>query len=169
MNDSVRPILDSDHPPITLRTEQPEDEAFLLELYTSTRQEELDLTGWDATTRTAFVKMQFKAMRQGYAGMFPHAQFSILLLQKRAIGRMVVHRSETGIRLVDLALMPAERCQGLGTRLVQTLQDEARQSRKPVCLHVLKINRAARLYERLGFQRTGGDGLYEELTWKPTA
>ena len=169
MNDPVKVILDSGQPAIVLRPEQAADEAFLLELYASTRREELDLTNWDAATRAAFVKMQFNAMRRGYAGMFPHGQFSIVLLHDHAIGRMVIHRAEHAIRLVDMALMPEARCRGIGTRLMQILQAEARQARKPVSLHVLKGNRAARLYERLGFRRTGGDALYDEMTWLPSA
>src|SRR5579862_6150460 len=106
MDDPVKTALDSSRQPVTLRPEQPADEAFLLELYASTRQEELELTQWDAATCAAFVKMQFKAMRQGYAGMFPLGQFSIVLLQEQAIGRIVIHRGEHEIRLVDMALMP---------------------------------------------------------------
>ena len=112
----------------------------LLELYATTRQEELDLTPWDAATRAAFVTMQFKAMRQGYAGMFPRGQFSIVLFHDRAAGRMVVNREEHEIRLVDMVLKPEMRCHGIGTYLVQTLQAEARKAEKPLCLHVLKGN-----------------------------
>jgi ribosomal protein S18 acetylase RimI-like enzyme len=163
----TKPDLISDQPPLSLRPERPTDEALLLELYTATRQEELALTNWDATTRAAFVSMQFKAMRQGYAHMFPHGQFSIVILGDLAVGRMVVNRSENEIRLVDMALAPEMRCQGIGTRLVHTMQTEARQAGKPLSLQVLKGNRATRFYERLGFQYAGDAGLYYEMTWSP--
>jgi ribosomal protein S18 acetylase RimI-like enzyme len=169
MDGPLKATLDSRQPPVILRPEQPTDEAFLLELYASTRREELELTQWDAATCAAFVKMQFKAMRQGYASMFPLGQFSIVLLQEQAIGRMVIHRGEQEIRLVDMALMPEARCRGISTLLVQTLQAEARQSGRPIRLQVLKGNRAARLYERLGFRRTGDNGIYDEMTWLATA
>jgi GNAT superfamily N-acetyltransferase len=160
--------LNPEHPPIALRPEQQADETFLLELYTTTRQEELVLTNWDAATRAAFVKMQFKAMRQGYAGMFPDGQFSIVLLGDLAIGRIVVHRGKPEIRLVDMVLTPEMRNRGIGTNLVKALQAEARQAGKLLCLHVLKGNRAARFYERLGFHYAGDTGLYLEMTWLPT-
>ncbi len=165
MDGPVKPALESSRPPVTLRPEQPEDEAFLLELYASTRQQELDLTQWDAATRSGFIKMQFKAMRQGYAAMFSRGEFSIVLRQDQAIGRIVIHRGEHEIRLVDMALMPEARCRGIGAFLVQTLQEEARQTRKPILLQVLKGNRAARLYEQLGFRCTGSNGPYDEMTW----
>ena len=161
------PDLNPGHPPIALRPEQPADETFLLQLYTSTRQEELDLTNWDAPTRAAFVKMQFQAMRQSYASMFPDGTFSIVLRGDLAIGRIVVHRDKHEIRLVDMALTPEMRNRGIGTKLVKALQVEARQAGKPVRLHVLKGNRAARFYERLGFKFAGDTGVYLEMTWPP--
>jgi ribosomal protein S18 acetylase RimI-like enzyme len=161
------PVSNSDRKPIALRPEQPLDEAFLLHLYATTRQEELDLTDWDTATRSAFVKMQFKAMRQGYSAMFPDGQFSIVLLGDLAIGRIVVNRAKHEIRLVDMVLAPNVRCRGIGNRLVHTLQTEARLTGKPLRLHVLKGNRATRFYERLGFHYVGDAGLYHEMTWSP--
>jgi ribosomal protein S18 acetylase RimI-like enzyme len=158
-----------DNPPIALRPECPGDESLLLALYATTRQEELDLTGWDAATRSAFIQMQFKAMRRGYAGMFPNGQFSIVLLGDLAIGRLVIHRGEREIHLVDMVLMPERRGQGIGGRLMRTLQAEAGQAGKPLSLHVLKGNRATRFYERLGFRCSGEVGLYHEMTWSVSA
>jgi ribosomal protein S18 acetylase RimI-like enzyme len=167
MNATATALLDSAQPPVWLRPEQPADEAFLLELYGRTRQEELSLTNWDAATRAAFVKMQFNAMRRGYAGMFPNGQFSVVLLADRAVGRLVVHRGEQEICLADMALLPEICGRGIGTRLVQAVQAEARQAQKTVRLHVLKGNRAARLYERLGFRLTADCGIHDEMTWTP--
>jgi ribosomal protein S18 acetylase RimI-like enzyme len=168
MEQPANPDLNSDQPPLTLRPEQSADEPLLLDLYATTRQEELALTNWDAATRAAFVSLQFKAMRQGYANMFPHGQFSIVMLGDLGVGRMVVNRAGHEIRLVDMVLAPNVRCHGIGSRLVHTLQTEARQAGKPLSLHVLKGNRAARFYERLGFSYSGDAGLYHEMTWSPS-
>lgn len=165
VDEPTKPDLNSDQPPLTVRPEQSADEALLLDLYASTRQEELDLTNWDPATRAAFVSFQFKAMRQGYANMFPHGQFSIVMLGDLGIGRMVVNRAELEIRLVDMVLKPDARCRGIGSRLVHALQAEAREAGKPLRLHVLKGNRATRFYERLGFHHAADAGLYHEMTW----
>jgi GNAT superfamily N-acetyltransferase len=169
MEQPRNPDLNSDQPPLTLRPEQSADETLLLELYATTRQAELDMTNWDAATRAAFVSLQFRAMRQGYASMFPHGQFSIVMLGNLGVGRMVVNRAEHEIWLVDMVLAPNVRCRGIGSRLVQTLQIEARQAGKPLSLHVLKGNRATRFYERLGFNYSADAGLYLEMTWSPSA
>jgi ribosomal protein S18 acetylase RimI-like enzyme len=157
------------HDSVSLRPERPEDEAFLLEAYASTRQEELDLTGWNAATREAFVKMQFTAMRQGYAGMFPLGEFSVILLNQRPVGRIVISRADVEFRVVDMVVLPAFRGQGVGTFLLRELLAEAAQAGKPVRLHVLKMSRATGLYERLGFLRVGEEGFYDHMEWRPIA
>ena len=151
---------------IFLQPQRPGDEPFLLEVYASTREDELDRTGWDAATRSAFVKMQFNAMQQGYATMFPRGQFSIILLHNRPIGRLVVDRADHEIRVVDIALLPSYRGQGIGTFLLQQLLLEASHAEKPVRLHVLKTSRAARHYLRLGFLKVGAEGPYDQMQWR---
>jgi len=44
---------------------------------------------------------------------------------------------------------------------------EATAAGKPIGLHVLASSPAARLYERLGFVRSGGDAAYLEMKWVP--
>ena len=166
MNDA---ILDSARAPgtIRLRPERPEDEPFLFAVYASTREEELNLTGWDAATRAAFLDLQFKAMRQGYRSMFPQGEFTIILLAGQPVGRQVVNCTGTEIRLVDVALLPAYRGRGIGTILLRQLLGAAARLNKPLRLRVLKTSRPARLYERVGFCRVGEEGLYDRMEWKP--
>jgi ribosomal protein S18 acetylase RimI-like enzyme len=150
-----------------LRPEGPGDEAFLLEVYAGTRQEELEATGWPAAMREAFVRMQFNAQRQGYRATFPRAQFAVILSRGQAVGRLVVDRSENEFLLVDVALLPAHRGRGIGTALMQDLLREAAAAKKPVRLSVFKGQRAIRLYQRLGFEITGEDGLRDRMEWRP--
>lgn len=160
----------SPHPsPVTLRPEQPGDEPFLFQVYASTRTEELDATGWDAATRQTFLELQFKAMRQSYRSAFPQAESLVILQGGQPVGRMVVHRTKTEIRLVDLALLPVQRERGIGTALLKDLCAESIRTRIPVRLQVFLDNRARRLYERLGFVRLGVEGCYEQMEWRPPA
>ena len=50
---------------------------------------------------------------------------------------------------------------------MQDLIAEAREAGKPLRLHVETFNPAQRLYERLGFTRTGEAGLYYEMEYIP--
>ncbi len=144
MNRSDPPNVDSRSAPVTLRPEQPGDEPFLFEVYASTREAELALTNWEEPARRAFLDMQFTAMRRGYAGMYPAGEFLIIDLGGRAIGRMVLNRTVEEIRVVDLALLPADRNAGIGTFLMRQVCAEAAQAGKPVRLSVLKNSRAVR-------------------------
>jgi ribosomal protein S18 acetylase RimI-like enzyme len=167
MNAPVGSNLNAGLPPVSLRPEQPEDEGFLFEVYASTRLEELALTNWNEATRRAFLSQQFNAMREGYRTMFPAGEFSIILLENRRAGRMVIHHDATEIRVVDIALLPADQNRGIGTWLMRQVCTVAANAGKPVRLCVLKNNRALRWYARLGFSPAGERGIYDELEWCP--
>ena len=149
-----------------LRPEASADAPFLLEVYASTRQEELAATGWPAEMRKPFLRMQFNAQRQGYRTAFPHAQFAIILSAGQTVGRIVIDRAEDGFLLVDIALLPEHRGRGIGTALLQNLLREAAVAGKPVRLSVLKGQRAVQFYQHLGFVKTGEDGLRDQMEWR---
>lgn len=155
-------------PEIALRPEIPADEAFLLALYGTTRAEELAMTGWDARTREAFIRHQFTAMRQGYASMYPTGEFLVITQASQPIGRLVLHRNDAVWHVVDMALMPDHQNRQIGTHLMQSLQAAAAAAQKRVQLHVLKMNRAHRFYQRLGFAKINDNGIYNLLEWLPS-
>jgi len=153
--------------PVSLRPEQPDDEAFLFAVYASTREDELAITGWDEATRLAFLNMQFRAMQVGYRGSFPQAQFSIVLCDGRPVGRLVVDRTGNEIHVVDVALLPASRNRGIGTVLMRDLCVEAENCGKPIRLRVLKHSPALRFYQRLGFKPIEDFDFDEQMEWRP--
>jgi ribosomal protein S18 acetylase RimI-like enzyme len=148
---------------VTLRPATAADQAFLLQVYASTRSEELEGLGWDDNQKKTFISMQFNAQRRCY----PEADNRIILLNERAIGRMMVYRTEAAILLVDIALLTEYRNAGIGTSLIRDLVKEAAAAGKPIRLHVLTSSAAVRLYERLEFFRIGGDAAYLEMMWLP--
>jgi ribosomal protein S18 acetylase RimI-like enzyme len=151
---------------IKLRAEEPADAPFLLEVYASTRQEELEATGWPAAMREQFVRMQGNAQQQGYRASYPRAEFAIILRGEEPVGRMVVNRAEDEILLVDIALLPTHCGRGIGTALLRKLLDEAAATAKPVRLSVIRGQRASRLYQRLGFEKTGETEIRDQLEWR---
>lgn len=151
---------------ISLRPSGEEDLPFELEVYASTRAEELEATGWDAAQRGAFVRMQFDAQRRSYRLQFPGSTPLIIERDGVAVGRLFVDRSGPEILVLVLSLLPAWRGQGIGAALLQDLQAEAAREGKPVRLHVETFNRARRLYERLGFTMTGEQGFHIEMQWR---
>jgi GNAT superfamily N-acetyltransferase len=150
---------------ITVRPEQPQDEAFLFELYASTRQEELDAWGWPPEMRSNFLTMQFKAS-QGYHIAFPDAEFLIIQGDGVNVGRMIVHRTPEELHLVDIALLPKFRNAGIGAAMLQRIFGEAAATRKPLRLKVLKGSRAVRFYQRVGFEKKGETELHFDMEWR---
>jgi ribosomal protein S18 acetylase RimI-like enzyme len=150
---------------VALRPVQPDDQAFLLELYAASRLNELELIEWNEDQKQAFIEMQFNARQLQYGHRYPLAEDSIILQNTQPIGRMLVDRNEREMVLVDIALLPEHRNAGIGTRLVQSLLDEAVRIGKSVRLHVVATNPAVRLYERLGFSTADDNGSYLEMNW----
>ncbi|HET6974267.1 MAG TPA: GNAT family N-acetyltransferase [Pyrinomonadaceae bacterium] len=156
-------MVQNDETNLSLREVTAEDEPFLLEVYASTRLEELEGFGWSDEQKQAFIKMQFLARERVY----PRVDNRIILFEGRPVGRILVDRSDTTILLRDIALLTEFRNARLGSRLVQDLMNEATAAGKPIQLHVLASSPAVRFYERLGFRRTGGDNAYLEMRWVP--
>ncbi len=151
----------------TLRSVVPADHEFLYELYGDTRRSEMAEWGWDTAQQQNFLKLQFTAQTRHYDMAFPNADHQIVLSDDREVGRILVYRSEREIRLVNIALLEIHRGQGVGTRLILSLIEEGRQTRKKVTLHVDKSNRAARLYLRLGFTIIDDTGASYKMERRP--
>lgn len=127
----------------------------------------MSLVNWSVAQKEAFLLMQFSARQRSYEASFPGAAHRIILIEDAPAGAMIVFRNSEEIRLVDISLLP-ERCnQGVGSRLIADLMGESVQSGLPLRLSVLWGNRAARLYERLGFAKSGEDGMYAQMERKP--
>ncbi len=148
---------------IAFRPVVPADEAFLSQLYRSTRIEEVSAWGLPPAQCDLFLQQQFQAQTAHYNAHYTNADRRIILLGDRAIGRIYVSRSDVEIRLIDIALLPDDRGLGIGTMLVQQLIAEARAAHKPIILYVERFNRALRLYQRLGFHIVEDLGMYLKM------
>lgn len=147
----------------------PEDEAFLIRVYGSTRLEELALTQWNEAQREAFIKMQCAAQQADYQHRCPAAQYDIILLDGQPVGRLYVDRREREIRILDMTLLPESRGTGIGTPLIQELMSEAAAAGKTLAIYVDFSSPARRLFERLGFAPIEGDGYNVLMAWRPEA
>ncbi|TAK83319.1 MAG: GNAT family N-acetyltransferase [Aquabacterium sp.] len=79
----------------------------------------------------------------------------IILVEGEVAGLFVVENFPSHVWLVKLYLLAAYRGQGIGSTVLQTVQEDARVQGKPVTLRVLRVNnRAQALYARHGFKVT---------------
>ena len=154
---------------ITWRPATGPDRDLLLQVYAGTRAEELARTGWDEPTCAGFVAMQFEAQDRHYRAHFPHAQCSVIEFAVRGepvpVGRLWVDRRERSIHVLDIALLPEFRGQGLGTACLHRLTAEASARQVPLTVKVEFFNPARRWYERLGFVPQGEHGMHVQMSW----
>src|ERR1044071_2806575 len=154
---------------IALRPVGPEYDDFLVEVYGSTRAEELALVPWTNEQQQAFVRSQFAAQQNHYAEKYPAANHDIILADGQAVGRLYVARLDQEIRIVDITVVPAERNRGIGSYLIKQLLDEAKSAGKVTRIYVEEFNPSLRLFERLGFLVSAQHGIHLLLEWTPNS
>ena len=154
---------------LTLRPITPADHPFLWQVYASTRTAELAQVGWSSEQRQAFLDQQFNAQHTYYLDHYPTARFQIIERAGVPIGRLYVDEWPTEIRIMDIALLPQYRGQGIGTILLIEILARGAQLNLPVTIHVEMFNPALRLYERLGFRPIDEHGVYHLLRCEPAA
>jgi ribosomal protein S18 acetylase RimI-like enzyme len=145
---------------VRLRPVDDADRVFLVELYASTREEELAQVEWPEGARETFVEQQFAAQDHHYRANYPGATLDVIEVDGSPAGRLYVHRGPSDIRIMDIALAPGFRGRGIGTRLLRSLMDEADASGRKLSIHVEQNNPARSLYDRLGFRPAGEHGVY---------
>jgi ribosomal protein S18 acetylase RimI-like enzyme len=152
---TFRPIGDADLP-------------FLSGLYVSTRTDELATVPWSTNEKAAFLESQFRLQHAHYQRHYVGADWLVIFRAGTAAGRLYLARWTREHRIVDIALVPEQRRQGLGSALLRDLMDEAAAAAKDLTIHVEKMNPALRLYRRLGFTTSEDKGVYDLMRWRPS-
>jgi ribosomal protein S18 acetylase RimI-like enzyme len=122
---------------------------------------------WDDAQKDAFLRAQFEAQDAWWHENYAQASFDVVVVDGEPTGRLYVHRGDREIRIVDVALLPEKRGNGVGSSLLRDLIAEADAAGKSVTIHVERMNPALRLYERLGFSLAEDKGVYLFLERPP--
>lgn len=154
--------------PVTLRPVVAADEPLLLEIYASTRAEEMAMVPWTKEQQEQFVRMQFASQLEHYKKLQPDANHDIITVNGRPVGRLYVARTEERIEIMDITVLPPDRNGGVGTTLIKALMDEASVSR-PLRIYVETFNPSLRLFERLGFKAVDEQGFHLLMEWVPNS
>jgi len=164
----TRGTMTKDAPPnVTLRPVTQADDEFLLDVYGSTRADELGQVEWEEGQKEIFLRWQFDLQRREYDARFPDARYEVIMVDGQTAGRIWVGADEEQIRLLDIGLLPEFQKRGVGTLLLQHLIQEARNAGKPLRHMVFVLNNDAhRFYERLGFVVIEDLGAYKHMEWR---
>jgi ribosomal protein S18 acetylase RimI-like enzyme len=152
---------------ISLRNFRAGDQDFLFTLYASTRRHEIAPFGWPEAQQEAFLRMQFTAQQRSYESAYAQSEHHIVEQDGQPIGRLMVLREKDSVLLVDISLLAEHRGHGIGGELLRELIQECTRAGSTLKLQVLKTNPALRLYQRLGFIRTGEDQMYIQMERRP--
>ena len=144
----------------------PDDEAFLQELYATTRD---DLTGVfsDKSDLRQLLLIQYKGQQASLSAEFPNAVDQIILLDGKPVGRLMLDHRKDSIHGVDIAVLSAARNLGVGTCVLAELIEDCAKKGDYFTLNVVKGNPAIHLYERLGCYVDGDNGTHFSMTWNP--
>ncbi|KQY28975.1 GCN5 family acetyltransferase [Caulobacter sp. Root487D2Y] len=153
-------------PSFALRPEVEADAPFRLALFRASRGPGWDQIPLPAEMLTKIMEQQFHAQTQGYRAAYPQARLEIVTVDAAPVGRLATDRGTDVLRLVDIAVVPERRGQGIGGAILRALMDEAAAAGTPVMLQVASDNLAAqRLYHRLGFVMTAANDTHLTLRW----
>jgi len=149
-------------PPYRIRPAEPGDVAFLADVsLTATRaQGRLPADFDEADWRGGFEEWSLESIDD------PTTDLSVIELDGRRVGRLRISRTPESVELNGIQLHPDAQNRGIGTAIITELQSEAAARGVPLELHVERDNLdARRLYNRLGFTKTGEDGAEDVMQW----
>jgi GNAT superfamily N-acetyltransferase len=153
-------------PDIFLRPANAADGSFMYTTFSSTRIDELAVTGWSEEQKEKFLRFQFEAQRQSYLSDLPAAEYLVIQSGAAPVGRLIVERTPSEIHIVDIALLTQFRRLGIGSILMRRILAEAEQTGKSVRLFVERFNPALHWYQRLGFEIISAGPIYLEMVWR---
>lgn len=142
------------------------DEPFLFQVYISTRQQEIESWGWSSEQIESFLSMQWQAQKLYYSQKFPKSNHYIILYENEYAGRCVIVDLPEYLHLIDLSILPSYQGKGIGTFILELLQQKASKGGKPITLQVFHENSAMLLYGKLGFQVVEANGIYVKMQWQ---
>ena len=153
---------------LAVRPALAQDEIFLYELYVAIRGPLFALAPITAAQREHLLRMQFQAQLSSYTQQFPNSCYHVVLLDSKPVGRLWVAPGDNAYLLVDIAIHPSAQSKGLGTVLVQRLQQEAQKAKLPIRSTVERFNKGSlKFHQRLGFQVVREDMVNYFMEWHP--
>lgn len=99
---------------------------------------------WDPVLQAEFFEAKWEVQR-----------IKRIVVNGETMGSLVVDVRVDHVFLGQIQVAPKMQGQGLGSAIVRRIQVDASKLRVPVRLQVLRENRAAALYKRLGFVAAG--------------
>ena len=141
----------------------------LFKIFKSVRKYEWEIMPPSEPQKRIMQRQQFEAQELQSRTNFPQADFKIIQLGRKSVGRLYINHDPRNIHIIDITLLPAFRNQGIGSQILRQILENARTYNKTVSLHVQQHNPALALYRRLNFQIVYASPSYLFMEWVPTS
>lgn len=150
--------MESKNAELTRRPAQEEDVDFLRKVHHEAYRDvvEKQFGGWDEKAQDAF-----------FASALKHSPHEVLYYDEQPCGYFSMEEHADFIELHELVLLPEFQGKGIGSKILNDAVELAKTKNLPARLQVLKENKAADLYRRLGFQTVGETETHLEMEYKP--
>ncbi|EKT4487944.1 MULTISPECIES: GNAT family N-acetyltransferase [Shewanella] len=141
------------------------DTAFIQKVFNSCRSYFLHL-GLPEEMAQVLLLQQFQLQQAWFKNHYPNAITQILRLQEQAAGILTLNTGTEALHILDMALLPEYRGQGLGSELLNAIQSLAQLNQLAVSLMVARDNpQAKKLYLNKGFVTQDVTETHELMRW----
>ena len=140
-------------PDVTLRPAADDDADYVDSLVLADAL--VELAALPDPPRSHLARMQVAARREGHSAAWPGAVDHLVLLDGLRVGRLLLHRGDAAVHVVDLRLEADERRRGVGTSALGQVCADAALAGVAVTLSVRAGTPTEQWYRRLGFVDAG--------------
>lgn len=159
---------------LKFRPADADDEPFLKSLRAQFDAERLFVHYWnteDDQLKKSILDFQFRAHNQHYREVKNkwETKDNIIELDGTPIGRFIVSGDRDEIRLADILIDARYRGVGIGQAILDTTKAECMQSKRPLRLHVEKLNPAYQFYMSQGFLAIEETPTHYLMEWRPSS
>lgn len=109
-----------------------------------------------------------KAQDDFFNSAWKGSKHEIIYTNGKPCGYFSMDESDDSITLHELVLLPEFQGQGIGSKILNEVIEIAKAKNIPARLQVLKENKAAELYRKLGFKQTGETETHFQMEYNPT-
>lgn len=157
---------------LTMRPVIPEDEPFLRKLRAEHDVERLHLQDNDPDMehmRKIILDSQFEGHSKHYKDVNWDRKDCLIEVDGEPVGRFIVMQNSEEVRLADIVIAAAHRGKGIGHAVIEGTQGECVQSKRPLRLHVEKLNPALQFYQQMGFRLLEDRETHFFMEWTPSS
>lgn len=160
---------DESRPDILARPVRDEDEPFLKALREENLSEKLllDYTTLEEEEKRLLIGIQRTAQEKSLHSADWDKMQCLIEFRGEPAGVFWTFQDSEEILLADIVISSKFRNLGIGFAIIQSVQMESMQSKRPLRLHVEKENPAFHLYERMGFRPIEDRGFHLFMEWTP--